>query len=120
MTAKQRPEGTRADEQAEPIRLLVTPIDPDAPGSFALRRRMRRFITETQTLDPEKDIVRLLQVMDELEAFVLEGSTTSDGSPVEDAIAQLSETDFQRLVTARIGGGAPLSPTTNGTPSATP
>lgn len=124
MTVKQATPGghlSRADAHQnghvaeDTIRLIVTPIDPDAPGSFALRRRMRRFIHETQTLDPEKDIVRILDIMDELESFVLDGCTTSDGSPVEDAIAQLSENEFQRLVTGRIGGGSPLSETTNGT-----
>jgi hypothetical protein len=104
-----------ANDQAQeeiPIRLIVTPIDPDAPGSFALTRRMRRLMQQVQAADPQKDSQRLLELNDELEQFVIEGCHTSDGSPVEDALAQLSMNEFNRLIAGRItGGGVPLSET---------
>lgn len=109
-------------------RLLVTPIDPAAPGSYRKRRRMLQAGREAQNAtsrieamqaqikaDPaladafaDEMNAKINEVMDvqlRMEDLILQDVKTDDGSPVEAALDEISANDFDRLLKALLGQG---------------
>lgn len=95
-------------------KLIVTPIDPSAPGSYRQRSALLRLIARLQTADKEQDGAAALTLMAEVEEMVLKHLETDDGSPLEPLLDDLSADQFDLL----LGGilGAPNVPNASSAP----
>ena len=88
-------------------RLIVDPIDPNAKGSWRLHRRLlgaSKTITESQKAGDGTGAVAALESIYDL---VVSRLSTEDGSPVDDALDDISVNDFQTLITAISGEPVP-------------
>jgi len=72
-------------------KLIVTPVDPDAPGSF---RQFQRLAKAMAQAEEENAALAFLSVSD----IVLENCKTDDGTPVEDVLDELSLNQFMELL----------------------
>jgi len=95
-------------------KLIVTPIDPKAKGSYRQRSELLQLVARMQEAQRGQDGIGALALMTEMEAFVLKHLTTDDGSPVEPLLDELSADDFDAL----LGGilGEPTVPNSNSAP----
>ncbi len=99
------------------VRLIVTPIDPAAPGSWRLRKRFRQIQARLHKAQRTNDPVELAEVLDEAEDFVVGRLQTEDGSDLQAALDQLSANDFDSLLSAA-GGQLSVPPASK--PDSTP
>lgn len=83
--------------------LIVTPIDMAAAGSFRQRSRLMRAIAMMRDND---DATTMAAAYIAVEDIALERLETDDGTPVEDALDQLSADDFDALLQAITGENA--------------
>jgi len=87
-------------------KLIVTPIDPAAPGSYKKNKRLRRALKlarQAQKSSEADATDAMLEVYDLIENLVLENLETDDGTPVDDALDEISEQDFMSLLQALLG-----------------
>lgn len=83
--------------------LIVTPIDWSAPGSFRKRSKLMRAIAMLRgTPNIETSAAAYVSVED----LVVERLETDDGTPVEDALDQLSADQFDELLQSIAGENA--------------
>lgn len=103
------------------VTIIVTPIDPAAKGSRRQRRELfaiNRAALEAQakaladTATPA-DNLALLDALDAAESAFLPYLRTSDGSPLADALEDVSIDDFNALTRAVMGGGTASVPPEN-------
>ena len=98
-------------------RLIVDPIDPSAKGSWRLHRKLlgaSKAISEiqeqTKKLGPQADdSVATLAALEVIYDLVVSRLSTEDGSPVDDALDDISVDDFQLLITAISGETVPTT-----------
>ena len=83
-------------------KLIVTPIDMAAPGSYAQRKRLVRTIARLQDAQENKRAREMVGAFDDLEALIIAHLETDDGTPVTDALEQLSANDFDQMVGALV------------------
>jgi hypothetical protein len=109
--------------EADTIEIVVTPIDPSAKGSRKQRRDLlaaSRKVLEAQTRTTADDAtaadtLAMLDAIDAAEAAMLPYLRTSDGSPLADALDDISIDDFNALTSAILGGStATVPPANNG------
>lgn len=88
-------------------KIIVTPIDNSAPGSYRERRRLlKAFARVTSAADEmsKDDLLALVSAREELDAIILEHAETDDGSSLEDALDEISNDDFNALFSAIMSG----------------
>jgi len=78
-------------------KLIVTPIDMSAPGSFAQRKAMLHAARDVEEARKSNDIGQMTAAFDAIEALVRSHLETDDGTPVEEALAMCSADDFDAL-----------------------
>ena len=83
--------------------LIVKPIDMSAPGSFRQRSRLMRAVALAKQGDDGSSIAQAYIAIEDL---VLDRLETDDGSPVEDALDQLSAFEFDALLQTIAGENA--------------
>ena len=83
-------------------KLIVTPIDMAAPGSYAQRKRLIRAIAKLQDAQEKQRVADLADGLDTLEALVTAHLETDDGTPVGEALEQLSANEFDNLLGALV------------------
>ena len=83
-------------------KLIVAPIDMAAAGSYAQRKRLVRAIAHLQDAQEKQRAVEMVGAFDDLEALVTAHLETDDGTPVADALEQLSANDFDQMVGALV------------------
>jgi hypothetical protein len=76
--------------------LIVKPIDPAAPGSWRQRSKLLRAATKMASEQGEEQVQGYI----DLEDAALDRLATDDGTPVSDALDQLSADQFDELVEA--------------------
>ncbi len=80
--------------------LIVRPIVLSEPGSYRERRQFLRLLKRLRATSEAKDGDAVIAVLEEAEALVLSRLRTDDGSPVEDALDQISANQFDQLLSA--------------------
>ena len=83
--------------------LIVTPINFDEPGSFRQRQRLMRAVALMRDSASGSAMAEAYLGVEDL---VLERIDTDDGTPVEDALDQLSARGFDELMQAMMGESA--------------
>ncbi len=84
-------------------KIIVTPIDMAAPGSYGQRKRVLRAFGALQDAQESGDVRQIVKAFDALEAVVIEHAETDDGAPIGEALEQASAEDFDALLGAIIG-----------------
>ena len=85
-------------------KLIVTPIDMGAPGSFKARKRLLRALSTFSRASADGETNALIDALDTLEVLVCEYLETDDGTSVADALEMCSADDFDALVGGLING----------------
>jgi hypothetical protein len=80
--------------------LIVEPIDMDAPGSYRKRARLLRAIQAVQEGDGLEQATALVDVED----LIIGQLSTDNGTPVDDALDELSANQFDQLLSGILGG----------------
>ena len=83
-----------------PTTLIVKPIDLSAPGSYKVRKRFLRLLIRLQESQADRDPVATLKLMEEIDELLVARLRTEDGSPVEDALDELSANQFDQLLSS--------------------
>ena len=103
--------------------LIVRPIDLSASGSYRERKQFLRLLIRLQDSQNDRDPVGTLKLMEEIDALLVGRLRTDDGSPVEDALDDLSANQFDQLLSSiafenSVGeaSGVPSGTGTGGTP----
>ena len=81
-------------------KLIVTPIDMAAPGSYRERQKLLRAFAVLQDAPQATNVAMMLGAYDEFETLVAAHAETDDGTPVADALDAASANDFDRLLGA--------------------
>jgi hypothetical protein len=89
------------------MRLIVKAIDPDAPGSYRARDRLFSVYGGLRNAKgPEESVAAYRAARD----FILERAETDDGTPVEEALDQVSANQFDELLVVLLRGGEETIP----------
>ena len=91
-------------------KLLVTPIDMAAKGSYRERQRLLHAYGALQESQKHTDIGEMSRAFDAFEALISAHATTDDGSTVAEALEQASANDFDLLLGALLGRGETIPP----------
>ena len=86
-------------------RIIVTPIDMSAPGSYRKRKQVLKVAAEFQAALTSDNVMALNRAMDQIEAIVLSYAETEDGTPLDAALEDASADDFDALLLAILGNG---------------
>lgn len=79
-------------------KLIVTPIDMTAPGSFALRKRVFRALVALEEGRESGSVVQMMRAMDSVEEVLREHLETENGVTIDDALEMCSAADFDALI----------------------
>lgn len=93
-------------------KLVVTPIDINAPGSYRQRKKFLGLISRLATVKDQKPD-DVLAILDETDALIRSHLKTDDDTPVEELLDQLSAKDFDQLLSAIAFEGADTVPSGN-------
>ena len=85
-------------------KIIVTPIDMSAPGSYRARKELLRAYAVLQDAQKTTDIAQMMTAFDALEKLVCAHAETDDGSTLAEALEQASADDFDRLIGALLVG----------------
>lgn len=85
-------------------KIIVTPIDMSAPGSYRARKELLKAYAALQDAQKDTDIGKMMQAFDALEALIRDHAETDDGSTVAEALEMASAEDFDTLVGALLTG----------------
>lgn len=88
-------------------KLIVTPIDPAAKGSYRERKKLLRAAKQMATAAESNDAIGQFEAYEALEDVVLGRLRTDNGTPVEDVLDDLSADDFDALVEALLESPVP-------------
>ena len=83
-------------------KLIVTPIDMAAAGSYAQRKRLIRALARLQDAQEKQRAMEMVGAFEDLEWLVTAHLETDDGTPVPDALEELSANDFDQMVGALV------------------
>ncbi len=107
--------------------LIVKPINLTEPGSYRARKQFLRVHRRLMELPDTTDAKTTFAVYEEIDNLLLSQLRTDDGTPVEDALDQLSAAQFDQLFQAiafesGVGGQSaePSGAGTGGTAASTP
>lgn len=101
-------------------KLIVTPIDPTAPGSYRQRKNLLGIARKLDSVrDGGADWRDVVAVYDAIEALIIPRLCTDDGTPVEDALDLLSAEQFDELL-GKVSVGADVVPPASASDSSSP
>jgi hypothetical protein len=92
------------------VELHVRPLDMSEPGSYKARSTLQRAVFAMQDAQAKDDTLGVLRAKLDLDELVVSRCYMADGSSVEEALAEISADDFDGLLAALLGGGAPSVP----------
>jgi hypothetical protein len=92
-------------------KIIVTPIDMSAPGSYKARKQLLQTYAALQEAQGSSDIRKLAEAFDAIEALILKHAETDDGTTIGEALEQASAVDFDALLGAIISGETVPNPT---------
>ena len=79
-------------------KLIVVPIDLNAPGSYRERKQFLKLLRNIRQLEGTNDPEAILDAFEEADGLIRGRLKTEDGTPVEDVLEQLSARDFDQLL----------------------
>lgn len=88
-------------------KLIVTPIDSSAPGSYRERRNLLRAfadVTKAADVTALESLAGLVDARERLDAIIIAHAKTDDGTPIEDALDLVSSDEFNALFAAIMSG----------------
>ena len=98
-------------------KLIVTPIDPTAPGSYRQRKKLLEVARKLDSVrDSGADWRDVIAVYDAIESLIIPRLRTDDGTAVEDALDLLSAEQFDELL-GKVSVGADAVPPANASDS---
>jgi len=81
-------------------KLIVTPIDMAAPGSYRERQKLLRAFAALQDAPKAANVTTMLAAFDQFEALIAAHAETDDGTSVAEALDGASANDFDQLLGA--------------------
>jgi len=84
-------------------KLIVTPIDMAAPGSYRERQQLLRAYATFQDAQVSSDVGAISAAFETFEELVTAHAETDDGSTVAEALEMASANEFDALLTALLG-----------------
>lgn len=78
-------------------KLIITPIDPTEPGSYALRREYRRITRRLSEAGNTRNVLEQVSALDEADNWVIGRLRTDDGTPIDELLKAISAKDFDNL-----------------------
>ena len=88
-------------------KLIVAALDLDAPGSYRLRDV---WLSAYLEMSGAKRTAEFAAGYAKVRDLVLQRATTDDGTPVEDALAQVTANQFDTLIGQVLSGGEETIP----------
>lgn len=85
-------------------KLIVTPIDMAAPGSFVQRKAILHAIASLRRARDSNDVAEMVAVFDVIEGLMRDHLETDDGTTVDEALAMCSAKEFDALFSGLISG----------------
>ncbi len=82
------------------MKITVTPIDMSAPGSHTERKKLLRALAKIQGVQKSGQLADVFEAFESLEALVTPHLQIDDGTPVAQALEQLSAEEFDGLALA--------------------
>jgi hypothetical protein len=79
-------------------KLILAPFDPSAPGSHAQRMRMLELVDAYEGARTEGSGLSVARLSLRINELILPRLRTDDGTPVAEALAQISADDYDLLV----------------------
>lgn len=79
-------------------RLILTPLDPNAPGSFRERLALYELIGELDRSTKARDMAAQAGAYGRLVGVIVKRLHTDDGTDVQAALDELSASDFDALL----------------------
>ena len=92
-------------------KLIVTPIDMAARGSFGQRKRLLKAINAVDVARETKAVDLMVAAFDAIEVLVRGNLATDDGTPIEDALEMCSANEFDALISGLINAETVPNPT---------
>lgn len=80
--------------------LVVNPIDLSKRGSYRERKAFLRLLKRFRDAQKQQDPDAALDIFDEADALIVKRLKTSDGSPVETLLDDISANQFDQLLSA--------------------
>lgn len=80
--------------------IIVKPIDMSAPGSFRQRQKMMKASAIMQRAQAKNDMVGMYSALLEIHDIFIANCSTDDGTPLEDALDQMSANQFDEMLKA--------------------
>lgn len=90
-------------------KLIVTPIDPAAPGSYLERKALFHAVNLAKRAIDKQDNFAVAEAYEALDAVIVPRLRTDDGTSVDNILATLSMVEFDQLLTA-VTSGESVSP----------
>jgi hypothetical protein len=87
-------------------KLIVTPIDMTAKGSWAKRRKLLHALRDLSS----GELSRIVDAMDAVEDLVGANLETDDGTTVAEALEMCSAADYDALIAGLLGGETVKNP----------
>lgn len=84
-------------------KLIVTPIDMSAQGSFKLRRKLFGAFTAMKDAEAGQNGIAVMAAYASIEAMILDRLETDDGTSVADALEMVSAEQFDQLIGGLLG-----------------
>ena len=85
-------------------KLIVTPIDMAARGSFAQRKAVLHAVADLRRARESGDVAEMVAVFDAIEGVVRDHLETDDETTVDEALAMCSANEFDALFSGLISG----------------
>lgn len=93
-------------------KLIVKPIDMEEAGSYRARSHLFEAVAALDQAQASKAGGSIITAMRALEKVIVPRLRTDDGTPVEDALDQLSANQFDALLAGVLGPSETVPPVT--------
>jgi hypothetical protein len=92
-------------------KLIVTPINMSAPGSFGQRKRLLQAMADLEQARETKSVVQMVGAFESIEALVRGHLETDDGTTVTEALEMCSANEFDNLIQGLVASETVPNPT---------
>lgn len=99
------------------ITVEVRPVDDTEPGSYQLRRRIRKLMRTITAAADSSHIGDLDDAMDEIDAIFEQRIILQPGQTLAGIMAELSQSQYRALLQAMLTGKGEAVPPESGKPS---
>ncbi len=101
-------------------KLIVTPIDPAAPGSWRKRNEFYRLARRFKAAQTDGDNTEVAVAMADFNDYLISRLKTDDGTPIDELLDRLSANEFDELMGALATEADAVPPTSASSSSSPP